>query len=130
MKRGLALFLIVVAAGTLLSATGAGVPGAIAGARLTAISSRVHSKGASLVIEATDPVGYVAARPDPLTITIDFRNVAAGGVVEFRRVECEQSDCRRLRGTGGIARRARRARAHHAVAAGRAPRPQRSQRRS
>ena len=80
MKRGLALFLIVVAAGTLLSATGAGVPGAIAGARLTAISSRVHSKGASLVIEATDPVGYVAARPDPLTITIDFRNVAAGGV--------------------------------------------------
>jgi type IV pilus assembly protein PilQ len=86
-KRGLALFLTVVTAGTLLGATGAGLPGvnaapnaAAAGARLTAISSRVHSKGASLVIEATDPVGYVAARPDPLTITIDFRNVGAEGV--------------------------------------------------
>jgi type IV pilus assembly protein PilQ len=80
-KRGLALFLTVVTAGTLLRAAGPGVgPNAAAVARLTAISSRVHSKGASLVIEATDPVGYVAARPDPLTITIDFRNVAAEGV--------------------------------------------------
>ena len=32
------------------------------------------------MIEATDPVGYVAARPDPLTITVDFRNVTGDGV--------------------------------------------------
>jgi type IV pilus assembly protein PilQ len=78
-KRGLALFLTVVTAGTLLGAAGP-VPPAAAGARLTAISSRVHNNGASLVIEATDPVGYVASRPDPLTITLDFRNVSGEGV--------------------------------------------------
>src|SRR5439155_4661610 len=27
-----------------------------------------------------DPVGYVATRPDPLTITVDFRNVVSDGV--------------------------------------------------
>jgi type IV pilus assembly protein PilQ len=61
-------------AGALL---GAASPAAV---RLTAISSRVHGSGASLVIEATDPVGYVVARPDPLTITVDFRNVTGEGV--------------------------------------------------
>ena len=80
MKRGLALFLTVVTAGTLLSASGPAATAITAGARLTAITSRVHNKGASLVIEATDPVGYVAARPDPLTITVDFRNVTGEGV--------------------------------------------------
>ena len=80
MKRGLALFLTVVTAGTLLRASGPAATAITASARLTAITSRVHNKGASLVIEATDPVGYVAARPDPLTITVDFRNVSGEGV--------------------------------------------------
>ena len=81
MKRGLALLVTVVTAGALLRASGATSPNAtVAGARLKTISSRVHSKGASLVIEATDPVGYVASRPDPLTITVDFRNVIGDGV--------------------------------------------------
>ena len=84
MKRGLALFVTVVTASTLLRAAGpvgaAAANANLAAARLTTISSRVHSKGASLVIAATDPVGYVAARPDPLTITIDFRNVIGEGV--------------------------------------------------
>jgi type IV pilus assembly protein PilQ len=48
--------------------------------RLKTISSRVTSKGTSLVIEATEPVPYVATRPDPLTLLIDFRNVAADTV--------------------------------------------------
>jgi type IV pilus assembly protein PilQ len=48
--------------------------------RLKTISSRVTSKGTSLVIEATEPVPYVATRPDPLTLLIDFRNVAADAV--------------------------------------------------
>jgi type IV pilus assembly protein PilQ len=49
--------------------------------RLKTISSRVTSKGTSLVIEATEPVPYVATRPDPLTLLIDFRNVAADAVI-------------------------------------------------
>jgi type IV pilus assembly protein PilQ len=84
-KRGLALFVTVVTAGALLRASAPAasnatspIPGA--GVRLTTISARVHSNGSSLVIEATDPVGYVATRPDPLTITLDFRNVISEGV--------------------------------------------------
>ena len=81
MKRALALCLAVVTAGAFLRASGPAAPSAAtAGVRLKTISSRVHSKGASLVIEATDPVGYVATRPDPLTITIDLRNVTSDGV--------------------------------------------------
>ena len=41
---------------------------AVAAVRLKAISSRVSAKGASLVIEASEPVAYVATRPDPLTL--------------------------------------------------------------
>src|SRR5262249_39350417 len=45
------------------------------------ISARAGARGtASLVIEATDPVAYVTARPDPLTLLVDLRNVAADGV--------------------------------------------------
>src|SRR5436305_5499514 len=78
--RGLAL-LVTMAAGALVSAASpADRTAAPSGARLKTISSRVSSKGASLVIEATDPVAYVATRPDPLTVLVDFRNVAAEGV--------------------------------------------------
>jgi type IV pilus assembly protein PilQ len=73
--------LVTMAAGALVSAAGpADRETATGGVRLKAISSRVNAKGASLVIEATDPVAYVATRPDPLTVVVDFRNVAAEGV--------------------------------------------------
>jgi len=73
--------LVTMAAGALVSAAGpAERATASTGARLKTISSRVNGKGASLVIEATDPVPYVATRPDPLTVVVDFRNVAAEGV--------------------------------------------------
>ena len=78
--RGFALLLTVAAAGALVSASAADGPAATSSARLTTISARVSSKGASLVIEATDPVGYVATYPDPLTVVLDFRNVVADGV--------------------------------------------------
>jgi type IV pilus assembly protein PilQ len=52
----------------------------VSGARLKTISTRVDAKGAALVIEATDPVAYVATRPDPLTVVLDLRNVIADGV--------------------------------------------------
>jgi type IV pilus assembly protein PilQ len=62
------------------SAPPAGGATGVRGVHLTAINSRVHSKGASLVIEASEPVPYVATRPDPLTVLVDFRNVDAEGV--------------------------------------------------
>jgi type IV pilus assembly protein PilQ len=75
--RGLALVVTVVAAGTLASASGLSThASATTGARLK-ISSRVSATGASLVIEATEPVPYVATRPDDLTVLLDFHNVTA-----------------------------------------------------
>src|SRR6185312_1489683 len=51
--------------------------------RLKTITSRATSNGTSLVIEASDPVPYVATRPDPLTLYIDFRNVSIEGLASF-----------------------------------------------
>ena len=74
----------VAAASALVTVAGAAGPAeraaATGGVRLKAISSRVHAKGTSLVIEATDPVAYIATRPNPLTVLVDVRNVAAEGV--------------------------------------------------
>ena len=79
--RGLALLLTVSAAGALVNASAPSAhPRAVAGVRLKAISAHVTAKGASLVIEASEPVAYVASRPDPLTVLLDFKNVAAEGV--------------------------------------------------
>ncbi len=84
-RRVFTLLLTLTAAGALLSAKGpvaSGVLGAraISDVRLKTISMRVGAEGASLVIEATEPVGYVATRPDPFTVALDFRNVDATGV--------------------------------------------------
>jgi type IV pilus assembly protein PilQ len=61
----------------LSGATGANAVPAI---RLKAITSRAHATGATLVIEATEPVPYVTTRPDPMTVVLDFRNVGAEGI--------------------------------------------------
>ena len=76
--RGFALSLTVAAAGALVSASAPNA--AVSAVRLKTISARVSSKGASLVIEASEPVAYTATRPDPLTLLLDFRNVAADDV--------------------------------------------------
>ena len=76
--RGLALILTVAAAGTLVNAAGPAAP--ITSVRLKAISARVDANGASLVIEASEPVAYTAMRPDALTVLLDFRNVSAAEV--------------------------------------------------
>jgi len=81
--RGFALFLTVALAGALLHADSRArgtIASSASAAHLTAISARVTAKGASLVIEASEPVAYVATRPDALTVVIEFRNVAAEGV--------------------------------------------------
>ena len=77
--RGLALSLTVAAASALVNASGPSAPPTTS-VRLKAISAHVSAKGASLVIEASEPVAYTATRPDPLTVLLDFRNVAAGEV--------------------------------------------------
>jgi len=77
--RGLALILTVATAGALVNASSPG-PVPVSSVRLKAISAHVNAKGASLVIEASEPVAYVATRPNPLTVLLDFRNVVAGDV--------------------------------------------------
>ena len=77
--RGLAcLFVALSAAGVLVGASGpAAGPSTV---RLKTISARANAKGASLVIEATEPVGYSLTRPDPLTVLVEFRNVMPSAV--------------------------------------------------
>jgi type IV pilus assembly protein PilQ len=76
--RGLALLLTVAAAGAFVHASAP--PDIRAAVRLKTISARVGSKGASLVIEASEPVAYTTSRPDPLTVLLDFRNVSGNDV--------------------------------------------------
>lgn len=88
MTRGRALYL------TLALAAGSGaVSHAAAGAakvsepRLTGITSRVTARSAWLVIEASEPVPYVATRPDSLTVLLDFRNVGADPVAKITKLD-------------------------------------------
>ena len=79
MIRRVVLVLSVVAAGVLMSASGSASGAGATGVRLN-ISSRVDAKGAALLFESSEPLPYVATRPDPLTVVLDFRSVAAAGV--------------------------------------------------
>lgn len=79
--RNVALLGLVALAGALIGAPRIGVEAAAgANVQLKTISSRVNATGASLTIEATEPVAYVTTRPDPLTVVLDFRNVDAEGL--------------------------------------------------
>ena len=49
-------------------------------ARLTGVATKTEGVGTTVVIETTEPVAYVAAQPDPLTLLVDLRNVAPGEV--------------------------------------------------
>jgi type IV pilus assembly protein PilQ len=82
MTRGVTLSLTVLLSCVVADFAGSAAepPATTAGVRLKAISARVSSRGASLVIEATEPVPYVATRTDPLTLVLDFRNVGTDGL--------------------------------------------------
>ena len=88
MTRGKALYLTLA-----LAAAWGAVSHAAAGsskvseARLTGITSRVDARNASLVIEASEPVPYVATRPDSLTLVLDFRNVGADPVAKIAKLD-------------------------------------------
>ncbi len=85
--KGYALGVAVVLAGGLVTASGGESSNAATAppptVRLKTITSRATTTGTSLVIEASDPVPYVATQPDPLTLYIDFRNVSADGLASF-----------------------------------------------
>ncbi len=49
-------------------------------ARLNSISAKASARGASVVLEASEPVAYVTSRPDPLTVLVDLRDATASGV--------------------------------------------------
>ncbi len=66
-------------AGILASAAGPATTGTPL-VQLTSISGRLHAKGTSIVIEASEPAAYVATQPDPLTLDVDFRNVGSASV--------------------------------------------------
>jgi type IV pilus assembly protein PilQ len=57
-------------------------PYALAGVRpaikLTGVTTRTEGPVTTVVIETTEPVGYVTTQPDPLSLVIDLRNVAPG----------------------------------------------------
>ena len=85
LTRGYALIVAVMLAGGLAAASSgesSNVP-PTPSVRLKTITSRATTTGTSLVIEASDPVPYVATRPNPLTVYIDFRNVTADGLASF-----------------------------------------------
>jgi type IV pilus assembly protein PilQ len=75
--RIVALLLALGAAGTLVRAAAPAASEKTGRPRVTAISSRGTLKGTSLVIEASEPVQFVASRPDPMTIVLDLHNAVA-----------------------------------------------------
>jgi type IV pilus assembly protein PilQ len=48
-------------------------------ARLATVSAKASVRGASVLIEASEPVAYITTRPDPLTVLVDLRNVSTAG---------------------------------------------------
>jgi len=72
------------AAALVVTLTASG-PGPLAGAgadtpALKSISSRLDGTTSTVLIEASEPVAYLTSQPDPLTVLVDLRNVAAGGL--------------------------------------------------
>ncbi|HNV04177.1 MAG TPA: type IV pilus secretin PilQ [Vicinamibacterales bacterium] len=49
-------------------------------ARLTGVATKTEGAGTTVVIETSEPVAYVAAQPDPLTLLVDLRDVSPAGV--------------------------------------------------
>ncbi len=74
-RYGIALTLAALAA---VVAAGDGHLAAATGPRLTAITATDGARPAVL-IESSEPVAYVTARPDPFTVLVDLRNVATTG---------------------------------------------------
>jgi type IV pilus assembly protein PilQ len=70
---------VALAASTVIAAFAAVEPSPPPRARLSTVSAKASVRGASVIIEASEPVAYVTTRPDPLTILVDLRNVSTSG---------------------------------------------------
>ncbi|MGE0449167.1 MAG: hypothetical protein AB7Q29_06225, partial [Vicinamibacterales bacterium] len=75
----MSLLPLAIVSTVVLSAAGAGGAAGLAQPRLTAITSRLDARTTSVIIEASEPLPYVATRPDPLTLFVDFRHVNIQG---------------------------------------------------
>src|SRR5205823_14832463 len=73
--RGLVLIASVAAAGALLRAADRTTGSPAAAARLKTISAKVHSKGPSLIIAPTEPLGHVTSHPARRPLMPDLRKV-------------------------------------------------------
>ncbi len=79
-RAGVWAGLVVALAACTVMAGFAAVEPARPHARLNSISARASVHGASVVLEASEPVAYVTSRPDPLTVLVDLRNATTAGV--------------------------------------------------
>jgi type IV pilus assembly protein PilQ len=70
---------VALAASMVMAAFAAVEPTPLPRARLNAVSAKASVRGASVLIEASEPVAYVTTRPDPLTVLVDLRNASAAG---------------------------------------------------
>ncbi|MCX6539672.1 MAG: type IV pilus secretin PilQ [Acidobacteria bacterium] len=70
-------------------------------ARLVNVSTRIEGRATAVVIETSEPVAYVTAQPDPLTLLVDLRDVTIGsspflekqkGVLSDLSVEAAKAD--------------------------------------
>ena len=58
-----------------------------ASVQLVAVTSESTAASQSVLITATEPVSYTSIQPDPLTVLITLRDVAAGDVASRLRME-------------------------------------------
>jgi len=78
-RYGIPLIAMVLAALGLARDGALSAEGTAVGARLTAISSTTEGRKAAVLIEASEPVAYLASQPDPSTFIVDLRNVSSAG---------------------------------------------------
>ncbi|MCX6552239.1 MAG: AMIN domain-containing protein, partial [Acidobacteria bacterium] len=78
-RQGTPVRVVGLLVGALLLGLHPGVSGhAAPPQRLNSVTTRTEAGVTTVVIETTEPVAYVTAQPDPLTLVIDLRNVAPG----------------------------------------------------
>ena len=78
-RYGLPLLALALAAAGLARDAVLSAEGAATSARLIAVSSTADGSRAAVLIEASEPVAYLTAQPDPSTLVVDLRNVTAAG---------------------------------------------------
>ena len=71
---------LAVALAVMLAASRPSAMGGAESPALRSISSRLDGAVSTVLIEATEPVAYLTSQPDPLTVLVDLRNVAAGSL--------------------------------------------------